>query len=56
MKKTILGLAFTSLLLGATGGAFAADGAKNCVPHKPGYMLDASGKCVKAPSKAPIKQ
>ena len=55
MKNTIIGLAFTSILLGATGGAFAAD-AKKCVPHKPGYVLDASGKCVKAPSAKPIKK
>lgn len=55
MKKTIIGLTFTSLLLGATGGAFAMD-AKKCTPHKPGYVLDASGKCVKAPAAKPIKQ
>ena len=56
MKNTIIGLAFTSVLLGAAGGAFAADDAKKCVPHKPGYVLDATSKCVKAPSAQPIKQ
>jgi hypothetical protein len=55
MKNTIIGLTFASILLGATGGAFAMD-AKMCVPHKPGYILDASGKCVKAPAAKPIKQ
>ena len=55
MKKTNIGQAFTSILLGATGGAFAMD-AKKCTPHKPGYVLDASGKCVKAPSAQPIKK
>ena len=48
MKKTIIGLTFVSILMGATGGAFAAAGDK-CTPHKPGYVQDASGKCVKAP-------
>jgi hypothetical protein len=54
MKKAISGLLFASVLLGASGGAFAAD-AQNCTPHKPGYVLDASGKCVKAPSAVPTK-
>lgn len=54
MKKAIIGLTFASVMLGATGAAFAADGAK-CTPHKPGYVLDATGKCVKAPSQK-IKQ
>jgi len=45
-----MGLAAMAVLLGATGGAFAAD-AKKCTPHKPGYVLDvATGKCVKAPN------
>ena len=52
MKRTIIGLALTSIVLGAAGSAFAAD-AKKCVPHKPGYVLDASGKCVKAPTAKP---
>lgn len=50
MKQTVVGLVFTAVLLGATGGAFAGDDAKKCTPHKPGYVLDtATGKCVKAP-------
>jgi hypothetical protein len=49
MKKTIIGLTCASLLLAAGGAAWAAEG-DNCTPHKPGYVLDASGKCVKAPS------
>jgi len=50
MKQTVMGLAVTAILLGATGSAFAAD-AKPCTPHKPGYVLDeATGKCVKAPN------
>ncbi len=48
MKKTIIATTFVSLLLGAAGSAFAAD-AKPCDPPKPGYVLDATGKCVKAP-------
>ncbi len=55
MNKTIIGLTFASILLGATGGALAMD-AKKCTPHKPGYVLDASGKCVKAPASQPIKK
>ncbi len=50
MKKAILGTAVTAILIGFSGGAFAADEAKPCNPPKPGYELDASGKCVKSPS------
>lgn len=56
MRNTIIGLTFTSILLATAGGAVAADDAKKCTPHKPGYVLDASGKCVKAPSTKPIQQ
>ena len=53
MKKTILALAVAAYAVSAGSVAFAQS--KPCNPPKPGYELDASGKCVKAPSVKPAQ-
>ena len=48
MKKTIVALSLAGLALSFAAPAFAGD--KPCNPPKDGYVMDANGKCVKAPA------
>ena len=53
MKTTVLALTIAALASTSAATVFAADGdnARPCNPPRPGYVMDETGKCVKAPPK-----